>query len=988
MACTLAYQSAAEKAIEKVGPPSQAGVSVIEFDDTVEDVDFSNFTISSVAAHAFVAQSDRILERFLPVGGFSQEQVNQIIQDIHEELPRELNALITNGKSKEKFDTLFRWLQLPAEGRTARAALRRHADYVSWVFNEAPVFQCEAYALADVCIEAECSRLTYGDLRAEDKQGRIPPDPFAEGDANGGRHPLLETVMGYITNPKFREAIVIQGSAGCGKSTFTLRLADHLREAGLRPIRIRLRDVVLGKEFYSQLGEALSYQDELYLSRHERFVASENPLSGGAVFQEEIRYGPRPINLCPYILILDGWDEISVAVSEGFRQRVKELLLRIRSELFRSDRPIVRVILTGRPSDAIDDCSEFFQNETPVLTVRTLHPAQLPAYAEKLREAIARKRLFFEGMSVWTFPDDPTLKPVFDRYLEEFNAGHDNHRVARRKRGTRETGVAAVLGYPLLLHVTFRLLAEPNVDRQDLIENPAALLRQLTDYATFVADQPSDRERGAKIQARMSGSNLRVLLRRTAAIMSILGQESVSKSELEKRLKTSDIVGHVKDVAKDNIISALLVSFYFRGGNTALGCEFTHKAFREYLFAEEIVETLKSFARTVPGDLPERPSSLYWKDFDDADPRRKVSIELATILGPQWLSPEVVRYLGSLFEWEVRRTYAQNRDHVWEGQTAPIADEEWQRLLTLLADLWDWWADGVHLRPQPWDNEYTGQIEWSKSLADRLVPMCRPITAGNVPEPIRTATIDAHFGDALFRICSWLYWNLALHPGSAQERRRRFQGLNGQRLAFRPTGPNPDYFSMLCYRISAAGWRPEGVFPIRVFGRGTDFSDTTITNVRFDYADLEGSSFENATINNCIGHYSNLKACDFTASFIDRSSLMFACLESARFAGAVISDCRFSGAALRGAGIAEAIMEGGALFLDSPGREDRGLVESGIAYYGDVEGGGFVPVPPCEFTDSIGIEPLERALLENQRRSQLYVTRNEQSHSGSEEPKD
>src|SRR5262249_34579878 len=156
------------------------------------------------------------------------------------------------------------------------------------------------------------------------------------------------------------------------------RLADHLRQEGLRPIRIRLRDVVLGKEFYSQMGEALSYEDDGYLTVRERFIPVADPLQNGTIFQEELRYFNGSAKLCPYVLILDGWEEISVGVSEGFKQRVKELLLRIRSELFRPGRPFVRVILTGRPSDAIDECTEFFRDETPVLTIRTLDPKQLP----------------------------------------------------------------------------------------------------------------------------------------------------------------------------------------------------------------------------------------------------------------------------------------------------------------------------------------------------------------------------------------------------------------------------------------------------------------------------------------------------------------------------------------------------------------------------------------------------------------------------------
>ena len=87
--------------------------------------------------------------------------------------------------------------------------------------------------------------------------------------------------------------------------------------------------------------------------------------------------------------------------------------------------------------------------------------------------------------------------------------------------------------------------------------------------------------------------------------------------ELEKRLRTTDLVGRVKEVTKDKVISALLSRASTSEEETARWvCEFTHKAFREkkYLFAEEIVETLKSCARDdLPCDLSERPPSLYWK---------------------------------------------------------------------------------------------------------------------------------------------------------------------------------------------------------------------------------------------------------------------------------------------------------------------------------------------------------------------------------------
>ena len=45
--------------------------------------------------------------------------------------------------------------------------------------------------------------------------------------------------------------------------------------------------------------------------------APEDLFLRGAIWNEEVTFGRARI--CPYVLILDGWDEISVSVTEGFR---------------------------------------------------------------------------------------------------------------------------------------------------------------------------------------------------------------------------------------------------------------------------------------------------------------------------------------------------------------------------------------------------------------------------------------------------------------------------------------------------------------------------------------------------------------------------------------------------------------------------------------------------------------------------------------------
>ena len=145
-------------------------------------------------------------------------------------------------------------------------------------------------------------------------------------------------------------------------------------------------------------------------------------------------------------------------------------------------------------------------------------------------------------------------------------------------------------------------------------------------------------------------------------------------------------------------------------------------------------------------------------------------------------------------------------------------------MATLLADLWDWWAEGVHLRPQPQIDENSGQLEWHRSSVERWIPRSKPFVIDaleRTPEPIRSITLDAHLGDALFRLCAWVHF-FGLHSGRREA--RRFQSVEGGKLRFRPGGDNKSYFNFLTNRINAGGWRPGGSFPNTVFAEAVDFS--------------------------------------------------------------------------------------------------------------------------------------------------------------------
>jgi len=113
-----------------------------------------------------------------------------------------------------------------------------------------------------------------------------------------------------------------------------------------------------------------------------------------------------------------------------------------------------------------------------------------------------------------------------------------------------------------------------------------------------------------------------------------------------------------------------------------------------------------------------------------------------------------VRHLNWLILWEIRR--AKAADESWRrlDETQPIDLAGWELVRDVLAIFWDWWAEGVHLRSQPFRPRGKNAIEFAPPYAVRLVEDIAPadLPKNQLPEPLRVTTLDAHLGDALFRL--------------------------------------------------------------------------------------------------------------------------------------------------------------------------------------------------------------------------------------------
>jgi hypothetical protein len=971
LACTLSYLRAVEQATRTQGPPKGPRRSLpakvkkdLSGDEAAAQLDFERFSFGNALEHPFIRRADTLLEGYLEAAGYDEAQQRALIGDVHQRFVPILKNVLSHGDTRERFLPLLERMRLGAREKVAFEALIEHAEYQRWLFEEKPVFGKEPFNLAQVYIDTECGKLTWEEIRDGGPQGPMGTtgskekervDPFLE--KFGGRHPLGKTVLGLLGDPNFRDAIVVQGPAGAGKSAFTLWLCAELVRQGLRPVRVLLRDLRLDRTrpIAEALAQAVRLTEEAYLPEGVPYPRPEDLFGDGQIFRERIRFGQAVI--CPYVLILDGWDEISISVSEGFRVRLDRMLENLRTEFLQLRDVPVRVILTGRPSTAVTE-SSFLLRKTPILTVRPLNPSQLREFVERLSVRVNAPTLVLQGAHWKPFKTERFL-PVFQRYEKDFS------RLAQGQPSASGSGQLEVLGLPLLAHLAVRLLAEPSADMGNLVANPTALYRGLVDLTCAKSGKSVEAEDETDQQFRIAGGRLRDLLRRTAAAITVYGRENISYSELRLRLdlRGADLEKRVQEETGDSELSQLMISYYFKGGHSELGCEFLHKSFREYLFAEGVVEILKSYGRKVRETLPER--TPYWKEFEGADPRFVLSRDLAALLAPRWLSSEVRAHLEELIRWETERNRSGLQPAGPGQATEPLDIAEWERVRDGLADLWDWWGEGVHLRPQPVHTQRR-DVGFEKTYAQVLVEWMMPLDlerGAPPPEPPRLVVADADLGDALFTLVSQVHLWVAVQKGWGEgsgtaaiweawnedrQRPRRCQALvehAGRRWTlFSPSGERPTYFCNYRSRINGSGWRPSGDFPLGVALRGMDLSGVDLSGANLSQVDLGVTNLSGAHLSGAYLYGANLneanldtaqlietnlskaflRATDLSRASLRGANLREADLGGANFFGAILGDADLRGANLIGANLREAVLPGakreGALF-DKPWAE-------------------------------------------------------------------
>lgn len=908
VAFTTAYQRSLEKALITVGAPASRKKSQSKWkpENDIktpdEGMSFREYSITDPFNHQFLKEAKVLTESGLKAGGYTPTQRRKIQNEVLIRFPGCLKSLISHPSTREKYAAFADALQQGSTEDRVHSAWIDHFEFQRFLFEEQPMFGEEPFTLSDIYVDTECGILTCEELRKGIQTGetdlhkneiglnsrRRQVDPFDE--ESGGRNDLLKSVMDLIGEKSFKDAIIVQGPAGSGKSAFTIRLAMELLRNGLNPIRIRFRDIPLAlKNIEDALPDSIRFWDAEQRPDDLPAARPDELFLNMALFDQKVEFNDSKI--CSYVLIIDGWDEVSVAAQKGFAVRIEEILSQIRDRfLNRVNRPIVRVILTGRPSSAVSE-STFLTKQTRLLTIRPLRPKVLRSFMVNLAPRLADPK-----------EPDRSAPKRFDSILAQYKKEFEH-----RTKGETEAPNAdrknsmEVLGLPLLTHLAVRLMVRwPDTELTPLVENPTTLYRELTNLTC----EKGGRYGKEVFDPGVPGEDLRALLHDTAAAMTVFGRDSIPYDELDTRLSqmNEELLARVQRVTKEHPVTSLMINFFFKGGRTELGAEFLHKSFREFLFAEAVVEALKEYAGYSSSELEEQPAELYGSDFDEADPRYRFSRKLSSLLGPQWLTREVCVFIEGLLKWELERAHGVKDRGGLGSCTQALSLDGWKLIADGLADIWNWWGEGVHLRTQP---EFLGKKikGWRPPYVDEVVHWAMPQDPAKdtIPVAVRTASIDGHLGDAICRLALLVHHYVAVAPNdrtpwedfdeeaSEVPVARRYQRIgrrNGEwALRFAPSGTDPSFFFYYAARINAVGWYPEQIFPSRVFMESADLAGDFLCMMGFAGTRLRGVNLSRA---NLIGTYFNvadLRSADLRDAFIRETAFRSSLMSGARLKG-------------------------------------------------------------------------------------------------------
>lgn len=603
LVCSLAYRHAFSSTV-KSNPDILMNVSEEKIKQIQEqlrnykwhDIQADTFSLSTVLSTSFVKEADEILISLFKNLGVKEQDTVKFLNNMHIYFLRALTEIFTEKQTAEKFQNLINYTKdRPAE-LTSKIILKEFADYQSWLFTHCPLYMEKDFALKDIYVQPKCIIKSQNQRKFSDV--------------------LKDNILKYLGDDKFNAFISINGSAGAGKSSFTLSLCSELTKMDLIPIRIPFKQIKFdtGKryfsdtEIYSILEKAISFRNE---TRYGEFhpQVPKNLFCDGDIFNERIAF--RKTYISPYVLILDGWDELNSDIQE----RMHSFLKGLHDTFINNRNNKIRVILTGRPNSTL----ELFWKDVHALelTIKDFNNDELLELINKLD--------YFK----------PLHKEYKNTLIEKF----------------RERQGFDILKSPLIVYILHELLTDAKgLDIDKLFNNKAMLYKTLADITCENAGKKK-LDKDGKFDTKLYGENLRDVLKNTAAVISIKGEELVTYDDLKQILDDKELA-----ITEDEASKAL-VSYYFKGGNYNAGCEFIHKSFREYFFAELIFDLIK---------------------------QEKSETAIIKLLSTNYLKDEEIAFLEGMIENSISDPYKKDNDFI-------------QFVRNNLLRLWRLWIDQRHM---------------------------------------------------------------------------------------------------------------------------------------------------------------------------------------------------------------------------------------------------------------------------------------------------
>lgn len=846
--CNLAYQKAFKMTIESYDKFNLTieKENIQKLQNTLRsvkeyDFDLKSFDFDSVLSHSFILHADSVTSTFLLDIGADQYQTRMIINDIHLNYFSCFRELLASHRDKTQFSNFIESIKNKKDEEKARILLKEHADYQKWLFKEKPLFEEKDFSLSDIYVRMKCSNINSSSA--------------LEKDIDLGRK-----VFSYIENDEFNQPIIIEGTAGSGKSSFTLWLCTELINRGYRPIRIpfKLIEFDPNKKFfddediYKILAKTINFKD---IERYGKDwpQVDIDLFCGGKIFNERIPN--KKIDISPYVIILDGWDELTLSAQKSFT----EFLNGLHKTFINHNNNIIRLILTGRPSDLINPNCKILSNKPPILDIKQLD-------ADLLKE-------LFDKLNVFNELDSEIIKKIINDY--EYN-----------RNQTYE-----ILGLPLLVFIVHELLSDPNnqIDYKKLFNNKAILYKQLADLTCENAGKRKQLKR-EELDAHIYGERLRKLLQKTAKIISLKGNELVSYDDLSILLEDDEL-----DIAEEDI-SKIIISYYFKGGHHNAGCEFVHKSFREYFCAEALMDCFKEYYNEIKNiESATKQRTCIKKDintdFEEGTPIYKFSRSLSEIICLRAITNEVFEFFVGLLEIELSKKNGKNQHF------GPIIRDG-------LIQIWEWWLKEI---PVKYDIDLNDELK-----TPLLLDIIKPYLGLNVSKLALTITnLDSFLGSGILKFCVLIHKILLQKAGiNSLEKeelnfieipeKRNFQTsvrLNNQgAYAFMPIG-------LLERRMENSAFIQKN-FISRILNtksvanlellccdlRGIDLSYLTLDNIN-----LSGSTFENAILKgvnfiNLIAQNTNFNNADMFMANLENSDFDNAALKKVNLVNANLNE--------------------------------------------------------------------------------------------------